>query len=46
MQRDFVINQIQKIISNKVYKALDFSKRGGKDYEFDEIPGLLEAGWT
>jgi len=25
---------------------LDFSKRGGKDYEFDEIPGLLEAGWT
>jgi len=46
MQRDFVINQIQKIISNKVYKALDFTKRGGKDYEFDEIPGLLEAGWT
>jgi hypothetical protein len=25
---------------------LDFSKKGGLDFEFDEIKGLMEAGWT
>jgi histone acetyltransferase len=25
---------------------LDFQARGGNDFEFVEIPGLLEAGWT
>ena len=29
-----------------MYKGLDFANRGGKDYEFGEIAGLLEAGWT
>lgn len=27
-------------------KGLDINKRGGRDYEFDEIPGLMQAGWT
>ena len=46
MQRDFVISKIHEIMNKKVYKALDFSTRGGKDFEFHEVPGLIEAGWT
>lgn len=29
-----------------MFKALDIGKRGGIDYEFGDIPGLIEAGWT
>ena len=46
MQSDYVIAKIHEIINRQVYKALDFSKRGGKDYEFSEVPGLVESGWT
>ena len=46
MQSDFVIAKIHAILSRKVYKSLDFSKRGGKDFEFSEVPGLVESGWT
>lgn len=46
MQRDFIINKIHQIVNQKVYAPLDFSKREGRDYEFDEVSGLLEAGWT
>lgn len=33
-------------MNQKVYKALNYAHRGGKDYEFAEIAGLLEGGWT
>lgn len=46
MQRDFVINKIHEIMNCKVHNALDFTKKGAQDFEFNEIAGLLEAGWT
>lgn len=46
MQRDFVINKIHEIMNCKIHPALDFSNKGGKDFEFPEISGLLQAGWT
>ena len=45
-QRDFVINKIHEIMNQRIYPALDFSKKGEQDFEFSEIPGLIEAGWT
>lgn len=33
-------------MQKKVFKSLDLAKRGGNDYEFNDIPGLIEAGWT
>jgi len=45
-QRDFVLNKIMSVMNKKIYPALDFSTRDGKDFEFSEIPGLVEAGWT
>lgn len=30
----------------RIHAALDFSKKGAQDFEFNEISGLLEAGWT
>ena len=46
MQRDSVIAKIHEIMNQKIYKALDFSRRGANDFEFNEIEGLIEAGWT
>ena len=46
MQSDFVIAKIHEIINRKVYKQLNFGKRAGQDFEFSEIPGLVESGWT
>jgi histone acetyltransferase len=45
-QREFVINKIHQIMNKRIYDALDFSKKGGNDYDFNEIQGLIEAGWT
>lgn len=28
------------------YQGLKFVEGGKMEYEFDEIPGLKEAGWT
>ena len=41
-----MLAQIQKLVPPQVFRGLDISKRGGRDYEFNEIPGLIEAGWT
>lgn len=46
MQRDFILQKIHDIMNKKIYSALEFSNRAGKDYEFSEISGLMEAGWT
>ena len=46
MQRDFVVQKIHEIMNQKVYPPLNFSNRNGADYEFSEIAGLLQAGWT
>jgi histone acetyltransferase len=47
MQRDFIVNKIHEIINKRVYPALDFAeKNADKEYDFNEIMGLLEAGWT
>lgn len=48
MQRDFIVQKIHQIINKKIYAQLDFvgPEFAGKDYDFNEIQGLLEAGWT
>ena len=46
MLSDYVIAKIHEILNRQVYKALDFSKRGGKNFEFSEVSGLVESGWT
>ena len=48
MQRDFIVQKIHQIINKKVYPQLQFAgpEFAGKDYDFNEICGLLEAGWT
>jgi len=46
MQRDFIIDKIHEIMNCRINPALDFSKKGAQDFEFAEINGLLEAGWT
>ena len=45
-QIDFVLQSVRDLSSRKVFKGLDLKENGGKDFEFDEIAGLLEAGWT
>ena len=37
MQRDFIVSKIYQMMNQKIYDALDFSKKGGLDFEFDEI---------
>ncbi|TNV79552.1 hypothetical protein FGO68_gene3569 [Halteria grandinella] len=44
-QRDAIIAKIKSVINLKVQPGLVFEGRKGP-YEFDEIPGLKEAGWT
>lgn len=46
MQRDFIVSKIHQVMNQKIYEALDFSNKGGQDFEFQEILGLMEAGWT
>jgi len=46
MQRDFVISKIHQIMNQRIYEPLNFIQKGGGDFVFGEIPGLLEAGWT
>lgn len=46
MQRDFVLDAIMAMMNQKIHSPLDFAKKGGNDFEFQEIPGLVEAGWT
>lgn len=43
-QKEFLMNVIANIAHKKIYKGLDFSSKSS--YEFNEIPGLKEAGWT
>ena len=47
-QRAFVINKIHYIMNRQIYPVLDFATKRDQDFsfEFHEIPGLLEAGWT
>lgn len=42
----FVLQKINEIINKQIWDPLDFNNRGGKDYEFTEVPGLSESGWT
>ena len=44
-QRDAIIKKITDVIHKKVYPGLKFGFEK-KEYSFDEIPGLEEAGWT
>ena len=48
LQRKFVIDKIHEIMTKKIYPALDFSTKVNQDFSFDfsEILGLAEAGWT
>jgi histone acetyltransferase len=46
MQRDYVLNTIMAMMNQKIHPKLDFSRKGASDFEFNEIPGLVEAGWT
>lgn len=43
-QRDAIIEKIHSVINLKVQPGLNFAE--GRVFEFDEIPGLKEAGWT
>ena len=42
----FVLEKINEIINKRIWDPLDFINRDGKDYEFREVPGLSESGWT
>jgi histone acetyltransferase len=43
-QKEFVMNIVTNIAHKKIYKGLDFSSEKG--FEFHDIPGLAESGWT
>lgn len=46
-QRDSVIQKILEVINKQVYPGLKLGEEERRDeLEFDEIPGLREAGWT
>jgi histone acetyltransferase len=44
-QRDTIIAKINSVINQRIYPGLKFSGENDS-YDFDEIPGLKEAGWT
>jgi hypothetical protein len=44
MQKEAIISKINQMINKKVYPGLTFEN--GIGYDFDEVPGLKEAGWT
>jgi histone acetyltransferase len=43
-QKELIMTIIANIAHRKIYKGLDFSKK--QTYDFKDIPGLAEAGWT
>ena len=43
-QRDAIIAKIFQMSNMRIYQGLRFDV--GREYSFDEIPGLKEAGWT
>lgn len=43
-QRDAIIAKIFQMSNIRIYPGLRFDE--GREYSFDEIPGLKEAGWT
>mmetsp|Transcript_16918 Transcript_16918/g.18883 ORF Transcript_16918/g.18883 Transcript_16918/m.18883 type:complete len:204 (+) Transcript_16918:94-705(+) len=43
-QKEFIMNIIANASHKKIYKGLDFSQKSS--FEFEEIPGLAEAGWN
>ena len=48
-QRDSIIAKILEVINKQVHPGLQFDeeeKKREEPLEFDEIPGLREAGWT
>ena len=42
-QREFVIAQIKQVMNRQVYSALQWK---GEQIQFENVAGLLEAGWT
>lgn len=48
LQRKFVIDKILEIYNKKVHPSLNFASKANQDFSFDfnEVSGLLEAGWT
>ena len=46
--KEFLVNVVSKVANKKIYSGLDFSqlKPGQDSLDFDQIPGLKEAGWT
>ena len=46
-QRDSIISKILEVINKQVHQGLRWAEEEKRDeFEFDEIPGLREAGWT
>ncbi len=46
-QRDSIISKILDVINQQVHPGLKWAEEEKRDeFEFDEIPGLREAGWT
>ena len=46
-QRDCIIAKILDVINKQVHQGLKWSEEEKREeFEFDEIPGLKEAGWT
>lgn len=43
-QRDAIMAKINSLINKRVYPGLKFE--GDRPFDFEEIPGLKEAGWT
>ena len=43
-QRDAIIAKIFQISKMRVYPGLRFDE--GREYQFEEVPGLKEAGWS
>ena len=44
-QKEALIAKINSIINKRVYPGLKFESEDDS-YDFDQIPGLKEAGWT
>jgi hypothetical protein len=48
-QRDSIISKILEVINKQVHPGLKWATEEEEkrdEFEFDEIPGLREAGWT
>jgi len=42
-QKDALIKEVLKFIRFRQYPGLDFSTK--REFQFEDIPGLAEAGW-